>query len=215
MIRKVLVISIPRSGSTFVHESLSHYILRDYKGNRAPLIDMWDEPFYYVNKNEKNSIEKIHTDIHNILQRDTWSVKHLIGQETLISKNLLTKLYRASDKVVILRRNHIDQILSLAVANKINRFDHTDITIELTEEEIKAACLMVASDRHRLDQCFSDKIVNYENLQYPRKVVSEILEIDINNINPFEIKLRKNYTNITNREECLHWINNYYEPIVN
>ena len=143
---------------------------------------------------------------------DSWVVKHLVDQTCHMNTDLLSRLHRESDRVVILKRNHIDQILSLAVAEKLNKFEYTNITLELTYSEIRKACWEVSCNRFKLDQYFGDKVFNYENLNYPRQVVSEALDIDINDIQPFKITHRKSHTNILNREECVKWIDNIYNP---
>lgn len=201
---------MPRSGSTYVFQSLRHYILK--KSSYKSMSDTvhWDEPFHHIDANLDQETRA--KNIDNILSKDHWVVKHLIDQRLPQSEILLSKLFKASDKVVVLKRNYIDQILSLATAQKLQNFHHNSITIEFTELEIKTACLEVAENRFILERCFADQIINYENLQYPRKVISEVLEIDIDAIKPFDVANKKNYTNITNRDKCIDWISDHYEP---
>jgi len=203
---------MPRSGSTYVFQSLRHYILN--KSSYKSLNDTvyWDEPFHY--RDASLDQETRAKNIDNILSKDHWVVKHLIDQRLPQSQMLLSKLFKASDKVVILKRNYIDQILSLATARQLQNFRHNDNTVEFTELEIETACLEVAENRFLLTGCFYDQIIDYENLQYPRKVVSEVLGIDIDTIKPFDVANKKNYTNITNRDKCIDWIGKHYKPLV-
>ena len=213
MIKKVLIISLPRSGSTFVYESLATYMLKnDSKSHRwfmkNDLTNLLDEPF----TTELRDREMFLNRLERISNLDSWVVKHLVDQTCHMNTDILSRLHRESDRVVILKRNHIDQILSLAVAEKLNSFGYKNPTLELTRSEIKQACWDVSLNRFKLNQCFGDKVINYENLHYPRQIVSEVLDLDINTIKPFEIPIRKSHTNIVNRDECLEWIKNYYLP---
>lgn len=213
MIKKVLIISMPRSGSTYVWESLATYMLkRDSKSHRwfreNNLDNLLDEPFTTESRDREMFLRRG----DRISNLDSWVVKHLVDQTCHMNADIMSRLHRESDRVVILKRNYIDQILSLAVAEKERNFGYKSTTLELTYSEIKHACWDVSLNKFKIEQYFGDKVINYENLHYPRQVVSEVLDIDINTIKPFEIPAKKSHTNIVNREQCIKWINSCYNP---
>lgn len=162
---KILVVSQPRSGSTWVYNSLCSYIAPEQL--RSPWT--WDEPF-------SDSLQDTQLNFDNTVTQPAWVFKTLVQHHNIHNQHMLNKIYRQSDCVVKLMRHPSALTISLLAAWHSNLFgDYTHHKpLQFEYKQIKSAVQHVVSYNEILTAMPADKTVYYEQLVSPQQTFNII-----------------------------------------
>jgi len=176
---KILIISSNRSGSTFLYETLAGYIAPEQSAwnHTAPDRLRFDECIKDTHSEEWD-LQWNKDNVKACLKKTNWVIKLLVEDITEETTDLYLKLIRQCDIMVKLYRNGAERTISRLVAVGDNNYGPKGVdtdSVDINYELVKAQVHQTIETQTRLEVQPADIEVNYDELQYPRQIISLIM----------------------------------------
>ena len=208
--KKILIVSQPRSGSTWVYDSLCQYInptqTQSHSDNQRTI---WDEPF-------SDSVQDWKQNFNAIVNSDAWVIKTLVQHHKLHNQQQVLQLMREADCVVKLLRHPKSITISKIAAEASNLYgDYTyHDNLVVNEKQIIDGVAKTDKYYNRLVAQPADCAIYYEDLKSPRHIYSLITntdKVELHHKNNSDTHSKQNHIYL----DDAHWVNRYMDKISN
>ncbi len=202
--KKILIVSQPRSGSTWVYDSLCQYITKlQLQSQSAHYPIVWDEPF-------SDSVQNWQQNFETIINSDCWVVKTLVHHHSIQNQQHVLRLMREADCVVKLLRHPTAITISkiaAEVSNLYGNYTYHD-NLVVNEKQIINNVSKTQTYYDRLIATPADCTLYYEDLKSPRHIYSIVTGQDKSTVahrQNTDTHSKQNHIYL----EDAHWVNRY------
>lgn len=206
---KILIISLGRSGSTYVYNSCIHYTNPELVDHQGRADKIWDECIM-----EDTPVDELNLLTKDLEHKENWTVKLHKCKINPITQDYFYKIAEMADIVVeVVRKDVKATAISYSIAQMTGKWEMNNVGNSYSiPKEIFIDNLRFINENLKVifDYPF-DKCLTYEELKNPREIYSSITDIPVESLEPMIDYLQKNLVTVINQEQVDIWYDEFLE----